>query len=43
MTNIDFLLYFGIFTAGFGIGFMNMACGDLLGLKRVYRAVGLMK
>ncbi len=43
MTELELLLSIGTFTASFVAGFMNMAYGDPLGLKRVYRAFGLMK
>lgn len=43
MTELEFLLYVGTFAASFMAGFVNMAYCDPLGLKRVYRAFGLMK
>lgn len=43
MTELELLLYIGTFVASFVVGFMNMAYGDPLGMKRVYRALGLIK
>lgn len=43
MTENVLMLGVALFVAGFGIGYLNMACGDRLGMKRVYRFCGLMK
>ena len=43
MTEFELLLSIGTFTASFVASFMNMAYGDPLGMKRVYRLCGLMK
>ncbi len=43
MTEFEFLLYVGTFAASFMAGFVNMAYGDPMGMKRVYRFCGLMK
>lgn len=43
MTEFELMLYVATFAASFVVGFMNMAYGDPLGMKRVYRALGLIK
>lgn len=43
MTEFELTLYITSFAASFVAGFMNMAFGDPLGLKRVYRFCGLIK
>jgi hypothetical protein len=43
MTEFELTLYVATFAASFIAGFMNMAFGDPLGLKRLYRFCGLIK